>query len=155
MGLYNTFGTDKELERQGRWFDIAGVTNDDGSVPRFKMARMGKNNPAYQSAMEKQSKELRQAMELDTLSEEMAGPVMKAVFCSTVLLDWEHVQDREGKEIRFSPAAAIALFDDLGDLYMILIEEAKKLANFRAKELDEAAKKSPPPSKRHSEQTDT
>jgi hypothetical protein len=155
MGLFNTFGTDKALERQGRWFDIAGVVNDDGTKPRFKMARMGRNNPAYQSAMEKHSKELRQAVELETLTNEVAEPVMIAVFCSTVLLDWEHVQGPDGKEIKFSEKNAIKLFEDLGDLYLVLVEEAKKLSNFRAKELDEAAKKSSQPSVEVSEQTDT
>jgi hypothetical protein len=155
MGLYDTFKTNKNAERDGKWFDISGVINENGTVPRFKMARMGKNNPAYQAAMEKQSKELRQAMELDTLTDAVAGPVMRKVFCTTVLLEWEHVQDETGKEIPFTVENAETLFEDLGDLYLILVEEAKKLANFRAVELDAAAKKSSPPYKRHSEQTDT
>lgn len=155
MGLFSTFKTNKDAERQGKWFDIAGVANDDGTKPRFLMARMGRNNPAYQAAMEKQSKELRQAMELDILTDEVAGPVMRGVFCSTVLLDWEHVQDESGKEIPFSVDNAKSLFEELGDLYLVLVDEAKKLANFRSVELEAATKKSSPPSKRASEQTDT
>lgn len=156
MGLYSTFKTNSDLERQGRWFDIVSVKNADGTHPGFKMARMHKNNPEYLAAIEKVSKDLRQAIELDVLTEEAASPVMRRVFIETILLDWRNVfvpdpaNDRQEIEIRYSKEEADKLMSELSDLYMLLVEEAKKLGNFRDAEVSAVAKKSLPPSKPHS-----
>ena len=123
------------------------MVNRDGSEPGFKMARMHKNNPAYQAAVDKIAKDLRQAIELDTLTEDIAGPVMKGVFVESVLLDWRNVQEKDGTPIPYSKEAAEKLFDELPDLYMLLVDEAKKLGNFRTKEIEEVSKKSSLPSK--------
>lgn len=155
MGLYDTFKTNNSQEREGKWFYLTGVKNDDGTEPGFKMARMSKSNPAYQSAMERVAKDLRQAIALDTLSEDVAGPVMRRVFVEVVLLDWKDVYTENGQAIPFSADNATKLFEELPDLYFILVEEAQKLSNFRAGEINAVAKKSLPPSKQRSDNTDT
>lgn len=155
MGLYQTFKTNAGQERQGRWFEIAGVKNDDGTEPGFKMARMAKSNPAYQAAIERVAKDLKQAIELDTLSEDVAGPVMRRVFCEVVLLDWRNVQNEKGEAIPFNVENALQLFDDLPDLYFVLTTEAAKLGNYRAAEVEAVSKKSSPPSRQLSGNTGT
>lgn len=147
MGLYSVFKTNNALEREGRWFDLTSIKNDDGTVPGFKMARMHKNNPEYQSRLERLSKELRQAIELDTLTEDIAGPVMRGVFVEAVLLDWRNVFDEDNKPIPFSKENADKLLSELPDLYLILADEARKLGNFRNAQVEEVAKKSLPPLK--------
>lgn len=160
MGLRSTFKTNNELERQGRWFDITSVKNANGTSPGFKMARMHKNNPEYQAAIERIAKDLRQAIDLDVLTEEIASPVMQGVFVDVILLDWRNVwDDSEGNgvevEIKFSKEAASRLMAELPDLYLLLVDEAKKLANFRDAEVAAVTKKSLPPSKTRSENSDT
>jgi hypothetical protein len=143
VSLYSAFKTDKTQERQGRWFDIAGVVNPDGTKPGFKMARMSSGNPAYQAAIEAAAKDMRQALDLDLLTEETASPVMRRVFVDTVLVDWRNVYDEAGNSLPYSKEAAEKLFEELPDLYLTLAEEARKLANFRTKEVEAVAKKSP------------
>lgn len=155
MSLYGTFKTNTEQEREGKWFDLQGVINPDGSTPGFRMARMSRSNPTYQAAMEKHGKDLRQALEMDVLTEDMAGPIMRGVFIDTILLDWRNVYDEAGVKLPYSKAEAASLMEDLPDLYMLLVSEAQKLGNFRATKLEEVAKKSPPPSKTHMDNTGT
>lgn len=151
MGLYNTFQSDNKAEREGQWFSISAAANDDGSVPKFKMARMHANNPAYLAALERVYKDYGVAIENDILESGKAKPVLLEVFVTTILLDWENVQDGEGRPVPFSPENATVLLNDLPDLYDILKEQAKKLGNFRKAEEDAAVKKSPPPSEQSSD----
>ena len=153
MSLRSTFKTNNELERQGRWFDIVSVRNANGTVPGFKMARMHKNNPEDLAAMERIAKDLRQAIDLDVMTEEVASPIMRGVFVETILLDWRNVFDVvEGGstevEVPFDKAAADKLMSELPDLYLMLVEEAKKLGNYRDAEVSAVSKKSLPPSKK-------
>jgi hypothetical protein len=147
MGLRSTFKANNELERQGRWFDIQSVRNANGTVPGFKMARMHKNNPEYLAAMEKIAKDLRQAIDLDVMTEEVASPIMRGVFVETILLDWRNVwDDPEGTgvevEVPYSKGMADKLMAELSDLYLLLVDEAKKLGNFRDAEVSAVSKKS-------------
>lgn len=142
MSLYSVFKTDHSKEREGRWFELVGIKNEDGTEPGFKMARMSRANPEYQAAIERLSKDIKQAVDLDTLTEDVAGPIMRGVFVETILLDWRNVYDENGQAIPYSKEAALKLFTELPDLYLVLVDEASKLSNFRARELDEVAKKS-------------
>lgn len=144
-GLYSTFKANTDLERQGRWFDLSSVKNKDGTVPGFKMARMHKNNPEYLAAVERVAKDLRQAVDLDIMTEEIASPIMRGVFIDTILVDWRNVQDDEGNVIECTSANADKLMNDLPDLYLLLAEEARKLGNFRDNEVKAVAKKSSQP----------
>lgn len=146
MGLYNTFKSDGVKEREGRWFSISAAANEDGSVPKFKLARMHSNNPAYQAALERVYKEFGVAIDNEILESGKAKPILLEVFVTTVLLDWENVQDHEERPIPFSVENATTLLNDLPDLYDVLKDQARKLGNFRKSEEDEAVKKSSPPS---------
>lgn len=146
MGLFGVFKANNELERSGRWFDLPVVRNDDGTVPGFKMARMHANNPAYQAALERVSDDIQMAMETGTLNEATAGPVMRGVFLDTILLDWRNVIDdtgeftgTKGKAIPFNRENADKLLVLVPDLFQILMTEAKKLGNFRSKEVEKIA----------------
>jgi hypothetical protein len=146
MSLRTAFKTSDDIT-SGRWFTFDSLPNDDKSIPAFKLGYMSNTNPAYQAAMERVSKELRRDIELDILTENTAGPVMRGVFVDTILMDWRNVQTDGGDNIPFSKEAATAFFAELPELYLTLVGEAKKLANFRAESKEAVAKKSVPPSK--------
>ena len=152
MGLFKTFKADNQLERSGKWFDLPVVVNDDGSNPGFLMARMSENNPEYQAAIERVSPTVQMAMETGTLTEANSGPIMRKVFVDTILLDWRNVVDDtgefgvKGQAIPYTKENADKLLQAVPDLFKILMTEAKKLGNFRATEVKEAAGKSLPPS---------
>lgn len=155
MGLRSQFGTDRRLEREGRWFEIEAGRNKDGSIPSFKMARMSANNPAYQAAMERVYKDHGIAIENDTLGNETARPIILKVFAETVLIDWRNIQpEDDGVELPFTADNVVKLMDDMPDLYEVLAKEAKKIGNYQKRELDAAVGKSQPPSVQGSETTE-
>lgn len=139
MGLYNTFATNRDAEVSGVWQEFPA--NDDGTVPGFLVARMGRTNPEYQAAVERLAKKYKRDIELEILDNKTADPVFREVFVDTVLRGWRNVQDANGKEIPFSKENALKLFEDLPDLYDYLVNKAKALATFRDIEVETAAGK--------------
>lgn len=135
MGLFKTFQTNGVAERSGKWFEV-GEPNEDGTKPKFLLARMASTNPAYQAALERVAKETRSEMELDILTEDRAGPIMRRVFVDTILLGWQNVQEEDGTVLEYNKDTALSLLEQLPDLYLVLRTEASRLANYRAVELE-------------------
>lgn len=137
MALRDKFRTDPSAVRDGVWFSYE--KNSDGTVPRFKLARMSKHNVGYAKALRKftqQHTDANGTFDLDTLDEAVAEKAMLDVFCETVLLDFENVQpDDDGKSLQYSALAARALLGnpEWTDLYEDLTKKAQSAASFRQK----------------------
>lgn len=138
MSLYAQYATDKKAEKQGVWVDFG--QNEDGSVIKFKISRMSKTNKKYTKRLEAQTKPFRRAIELETMDDALAEKIFMEVFVDTILLDWQNVNDRDGKPLKFSKENAMKLLEELTDLYEDLQEKAKKASLFREEALDEEAK---------------
>lgn len=138
MSIYSQFATDKAKETEG--VAIAYGANEDGSIPSFKIARMGKTNKKYTKAFEAKTRPYRRQIELQTLSEEISEKVMLEVFVETILLGWDNVIGRDGKKLPFTRQNAIQLMTDLPDLYADLQAEASKAIRFLEEQREEEAK---------------
>lgn len=57
-----------------------------------------------------------------------------------ILLDWEGLEDDDGKKISYSEEQSIELIKDIPDLADIVTQEASNNENFRAEALENAAK---------------
>lgn len=130
MDLYAKFGTDKSIEAAGKWMEY-GKADDTGVVTAFKIARKGRNNPAFTAAYERIEKTDRRRLENSLMGEEEAFDLMLDVFVEACLLDWKGVNDRDGNAMPFTKAAARQLMIDLPDLYKVLDADAEDLTNFR------------------------
>lgn len=129
-GIYGAFGTDKKAEAEGRWVDFPA--NDDGTIPRVKLARMSANNPKFQARAEAVARDLQLDISLDLLTNEKARKPMLDLFDETIILGWENIQDAEGKNIPRERARQC--LEDVPDFYAALIEYAKAITTFRAEE---------------------
>lgn len=129
---YKAFRTSEQLERDGVFLDFGDF--------RIRIARAGGHNSAYTSRLAAAFRPYRRQIQTDTLGEAKAEEILLNVFADTVVKGWEGVTDEHGNPIEFSRGAVVKLFDDLPDLYRIVREEADKLANFRAEEVEDAAK---------------
>ena len=125
--LFETFETDKDLEKNGVWFEIAPDV-------RFQCARMGPMNKAYKRALGKKMKPHQRQYQQGTLDEELGESLMQDLFIDVILLDWEGVMDRAGRPLEFSFNNAKWLFAELPDVYNALSDEATKAGNYLAKE---------------------
>jgi hypothetical protein len=129
--LFKTFETDKNLEKEGVWFEISpGV--------RFNCARMGPMNKTYKRALSKKMKPHQRQYQQGTLDEELGENLLMDVFIETVLLGWEGVTDREGKAIDLDFNNAKWLFAELPDVYRALTEESEKAGNYLVKEASDS-----------------
>ena len=129
MGIFNTFKTDMQAEKEGVWKEFDA--NKDGTKPAFLLRRMGPTNPEFQKHIERFSKTYKTELNLDILTEEQAkGPMLDA-FVETVLVGWRNIQREDGTAIEYSKENAKALMLELPDLYIVLREMAAKLSTFR------------------------
>lgn len=138
MSLYNDYGTNKDSEKKGVWFEYG--PNEDGTVPAFKLSRMGKGNKKYAKLIESRMKPHRQALKLGALSPELANEILMGVFIDSVLVDSRNIQDKEGNVVKLDKAAATKLFKDLPDLFDDLQSKAEDMTSFRDEEVEEDAK---------------
>lgn len=129
MNLYTAFGTNKELEQEGVYLQYG--ENSQGQNIRFRVARAGGNNKAYNRALERRTRPHKRAITAGTLDEKQAEAMLLDVFIDTVLLGWEGVEDQQGDIIPYSKQAARQLMQDLPDLYTDLREQTNSYALFQ------------------------
>lgn len=137
--IYDLFSTDRASETEGVWIDY-------GEFGRFKLARAGGSNKAYIAALQKMFKEHRHQIDTDTMSDDVAEKKTREIFCKHVLLSWEGVKGKTGRNLAHSHDAAVQLMTDLPDLYSDLRAQAQKISNFRAEAMEADAKNSEPSS---------
>jgi len=146
MSLRKQFATDKAKESAGIGIEFGA--NEDGSVPKFFISRMGKSNKRYQKALEAATRPHRRAIELGTLANDVAERLFMGVFVDSVMVSpgWENVKlsdvtgdDADEGFAPFNKENAVKLFANLPELYDDLQEKAKSAALFRDEALEEEA----------------
>jgi hypothetical protein len=138
MSLYKTFRTNTPMEIGGRWFEI-NPPNDDGTKPGFLLARRSSKNTKFAGAMERVVRTNRRELDNGTMSPEESRRIIVETFVDTCLKDWRNVYDDAEKPLSFSKTNAMALFDDLPDLFDTLNEQAGLLTNYQDKMIALAA----------------
>lgn len=128
--IYDMFATDLKIETDGF---IHRVTDKIS----FTLARAGGANAKFSKAMEVKTRPYRRQIQEDTMDITLANKLLIEAFAETVVLGWEGITTVNGKEVKFTPEAAIKLFTDLPDLFNELREAAAKQSNFRAAEVKE------------------
>lgn len=153
MGLSNTFGTDKGLEKNG-------VVQDYGTT-RIRIARAGGSNMAYTRAMERLFRPHRRQSQAGTLEEIVAMRLLREAYAESVIMSWETKTgtDEQGNDIwehGISPEDAghepsdkllpvnkdtiMAVFNTLPDLFLDLKAQAESLNTFKLEVMEADAK---------------
>lgn len=138
MNLYKQFKTNPDLEKSGIFVEYGN--NSKGEPISFKVARAGGNNLRYTKYLEAKLKPHRRLIQLDSMDSKLLESIILDAFCNTVLISWSGVEDESGKEIKFSPEAAITLFTDLPELYKDLQVQCANASLFRAEILENDVK---------------
>lgn len=144
MGMYDTFETDSNLEKNGIWLDYGDF--------RVLIASAGQGNKNYIRYAEKKLKPVRRAMEAGSLSNERSNSIMADIYAKTIVLGWEvrgedgewtpGLEDKEGNIINFDEVNVKEAFHNLPRLFMDIQEQAQSLSNFRLAELEDETKNS-------------
>ena len=131
--IYDLYGTDKELEKNGVWIEYPG-----GEM--FKVARIGTNESAYGKLLRQKTKHLRRKIETDTLDVDVLSKIMMDVFVQTSLLDWKNVNGSDGKAIDFNRENALELMRRLPDHFDDLHTQAQSLSTFQKEAVEKDSK---------------
>lgn len=131
--IYDQFQTDAEHETKGIEIDYG-----DGGV--FRIKRAGGANNEFAKALEARTRPYRRQIEMGTIDQKVADKLLIETFVDTVLITWEGVKDREGKDIKYSKEAAVKLFTDLPELFVDIREKAMNVANFLIGNVEDDAK---------------
>lgn len=130
MSLYNQFGTDKKVEKEGVILQYGNTA--DGKPIQIKICRAGGANVAYNKAMEAKTKPYRRQLQNGTLDIEVMTSILREVYADTVVIGWSNVEGADGKSMAFTRENVIKLFTDLPELFADVQEQATNLALFRA-----------------------
>ena len=133
------FRIDPAAEDEGVWTALGG----DAEV---RLARIG--NRRYREALAARLKPYRRAIRAGSMPEEAIEKLVTEAVCETVLLDWRNLE-LDGEPVPYSPARALELLSDpaMRDLRDLVVELAGDMELYRARELEEAEKNSPRPSR--------
>lgn len=138
MSLYNQFGTDKKVEKEGVILQYGNT--DDGKPIQIKICRAGGANVAYNKAMEAKTKPYRRQLQNGTLDIEVMTSILREVYADTVVIGWSNVEGADGKPMAFTRENVIKLFTDLPELFTDVQDQATNLALFRAEINEQDAK---------------
>lgn len=136
--LYSQFETDDTLEKKGILLEYG--TTDDGKPICIRIARAGGANKAYDKRMEAEVKPHRRMIQNETIEKSVVDRILKKVYAETVVIGWENVQDKNGKDMPFNSANCIQLFEDLPDLFKDIQEQSQRAVLFRAEIRENAVK---------------
>lgn len=126
--IYDLFETDEDKETEGFVHRITDKIS-------FTLARAGGANKRFQKVMEAKTRPYRRQIQDDSMDVDLANELMRETFAETVILGWEGITDKDGKPIKFSPANALKLLNQMPDLFDELRDAASKQANFRAEQI--------------------
>jgi hypothetical protein len=146
MSLRGTFKTNKTKEVEG--VDIPVGINEHNKQPiTIKISRMSRSNKRYTKALEEATRIHSAAINNETLDNEIGSSILREVFADTVLLGWGNLpkseltgNDADKDELPYSRENALALFEELPDLYDDWEKRAKSSAAFRDAEKAKSAK---------------
>ena len=129
--LSSIYGTNKEDEANGKWFDIT----EDFSV---KLKRMGGENG--KKIAEKRAllfKPFATQIKKNTLDEATQTSLFMRVFTDAVMTDWKGLTDENGQDIPFSSDYAHKLLTEMPDLFYDLLDIAQDRHSFNIQEREE------------------
>lgn len=139
-GLFKAYKTDAVAEVDGVDIEFFDAQNEDGTIPTFKVSRLGKSNKKYTKALEVATRPYRRQIELGVLKPEVSEKIFLDVFCTTILIGWSNVIGEDGTPLKYSKDNAIKLMTALPDLYERIQSEASIASNFRDASLEEESK---------------
>ena len=135
MSLFSQFATSRKAEVEGVEFTFGG---ENAAI--FTLARMGMNNKRYKRMVEQETKPYAHAIRNDNLAPEIDEAITLKIFIVTILLGWKNVVEPKvfgtDEEVPCTPENAEKLFKALPELYSALKENASKMSNFRAEEIE-------------------
>jgi len=107
--IWKQFETDKKIEQEGLWIDFGDY--------QWLCRRAGGSNVKFKEAFARETKKLKQVMELEDLPDAKGREVLAKVFSSHVVLDWKGMVGRNGDELEFTMENVAMIFTEIPDFF--------------------------------------
>lgn len=131
--VYDIFKTDDKLESE------QGILLDFGEF-RIRILRASKKNKKYTIAMKKIQNRYQKQIQKNILPEDKAHEIMMSVYSEAIVIGWEGIKDEKGKDIPYSKETCFGLFNELPEMFKMVVEEAESISNFQKEKEDEKKK---------------
>lgn len=128
-GLYKAFKA-SPLAAVGISLPISEGINQDGTIPTFKLAYIGRSNKAYGACIATAMKPHQKLIAANLFSKEDEEKMMLGVFVDSILKGWENICDEYGQPIPYSKEKALEMMTDLPELYEKLFAYASDFSNY-------------------------
>jgi hypothetical protein len=122
----------KKLTDDGVWLVYSGA--------KLKIGRAGSTE--WLKAQEDLERPFKKRIEKGTLSATIKRDINIRNVARTILLDWDGVQDEDGKKVAYTEEIGFTALQDDPDLLEFVLDSALDNDNFRVKENEKVAKKS-------------
>jgi len=133
MKLSDTFGTDRDLESNGKWFDI-------GDNARIRVARFG-NKKHRQALNELRGPYKPLLLRGGQIPDEANDAIITESLARAILMDWDGLLDDAGDPLPFSVENAHDAMKDYKDFLELVSQLSLDAANFRTQMQEDIAKK--------------
>lgn len=146
--LRKAFGTDKKKENEGVWIEI--LKNDDGTMARMKIRRLGPSNKEFQKLHAQFTKNLKTIR--GDAKADMENMAFTKAFVDACLVEWENIENIHEiapgqvaeKYMPLTKENALSLFEHLPDLLSSVVLQATELEAFQSEVNEEVTKNSFP-----------
>lgn len=156
MSLFDSFGTDKNVEK-------TGITYTPDSQTAITLARAGGANVKYQKMLVAETKPFKRQINTDTMDPEVEKKILRGVYAKTVVLNWETLVDGEDDDnparlaqgiemwpgyvgdltedglVPFTSENVVKIFTMLPELFTDVMATASNYALFRQQEREDDA----------------
>lgn len=129
MNLYEQFGTDAGLEKNGVKIPIGDMV--------FTLKHSGGANKAFAKALEEKSRPFRLGRTGEIIiSDDQADRMMYEIYADHIVVDWKGVKGPDGKDLPFSRENCIKVFTDLPKFFLVIKQQAESISNFQNKQIE-------------------
>lgn len=135
--IWDLFETDPEKERNGVWIDFG---NPETTGFKLLIARAGSHNERFNTRLRKLQEPYSRQIRNDTLDDETGRELLRKAYSDTVLLGWEKVVDKDGKEIPYNPTNALRLMREIPDFFDFVMNASTSMSHFRKDQIEENVK---------------
>lgn len=133
----STFGNISDYQTSGD-VENNGVILSFGDGRTITIKRAGGSNVDFKTLFAKEYGELDKSVDGKVMDEDNATDVMFNVYAKTIVIDWSGFKSPKGAAIPFTVANCVSLFKESEEIWLSVYDNAQKLSNFRALEVEEA-----------------
>ena len=139
MGNEITFGNISDMQAD----PVAEETGIDlafGNGRFITVKRSGSSNREYRACMKRVFEPHQKPGGALSTTDDVATELLKEVYAESIVVGWKGFKDGEGKDIPYTKANCIALFENADEIFDHVQTEASRFSNFARKEIEDSGK---------------